>query len=141
MYNIKYVGGNRMKNVGRNRQYDTMAGRPDMGGSANGDRKYGPVPSILADGRKNEVIVKPESVSETLIRQTKEMAEYALNTLDRLRAKVEPISRCSPEQEPCTDNVKRTNTYPKLYEEWYMGNIAIGNILDEINVTIDRIEL
>ena len=141
MYNIKYVGGNRMKNVGRNRQYDTMAGGPNMGGSSNGDRKYGPVPTRLDDDRKNKVIVKPESVSETLIRQTKEMAEYALNTLDRLRAKVEPISRCSPEQEPCTDNVKRTNTYPKLYEEWYMGNIAIGNILDEINVTIDRIEL
>lgn len=105
-------------------------------------RKYGPAPSTTAQDRgcSEELKVKTLTASEILIRQTRDLGEYAQNTLNRLIEKVEPISRCEPETE-CVDKEKRAQTFPKLYEEWFNGNITIEHFLNEINGAIDRIEL
>lgn len=104
-------------------------------------RKYGPVPSTTASvGCSEELKVKTLTTSENLIRQTRDLGEYAQNTLNRLIEKVEPISRCEPETD-CVDKEKRAQTFPKLYEEWFNGNVTIEHFLNEINKAIDRIEL
>lgn len=109
------------------------------GGSIYDTRKYGPSPT-QDRGCSEELKVKTATISENLISQTKDLGNYAQTTLNRLIEKVAPISRCELETD-CIDKEKRVETFPKLYEEWYLGNARIEHILNEINAAIDRIEI
>lgn len=109
-------------------------------GSIYDTRRNAPSTTAQDRGCSEELKVKPMTTSENLIRQTRDLGEYAQNTLNRLIEKVEPISRCEPETE-CVDNEKRAQMFPKLYEEWYIGNVTIEHFLNEINKAIDRIEI
>jgi hypothetical protein len=124
----------------RNRQFDKIVETKVSSGSIGNMRNYGSASQPLDRGCSEELKVKTATISENLIRQTRDLGEYAQNTLNRLIEKVEPISRCEVETD-CVDNEKRAQTFPKLYEEWFNGNITIEHFLNEINGAIDRIEL